>query len=111
MTPPHDSPLSSHLTAAMAPPGDKALAHSSPAEMEFQPPKDPPAAMVLSRFFRNGSPDVASPSERLVLDLVRRSGTMSRADLTRACGLSSPGAKALIDSLVARGLLQLGPPA
>ena len=45
-----------------------------------------------------------------MLEFVRRAGTMSRADLTRASGLSVPGAKGLIDSLVERGLLQLGPP-
>ncbi|KQW29995.1 XylR family transcriptional regulator [Acidovorax sp. Root402] len=61
-------------------------------------------------FFRHGSQEVASGTERLVLDLVRRSPGMSRADLTRACGLSGPGAKALIDTLVGRGMLQLGPP-
>jgi predicted NBD/HSP70 family sugar kinase len=70
-----------------------------------------PVGAVFARFYRNERKEVASSTERLVLDLVRRSGSMSRADLTRACGLSGPGAKALIDSLVARGLLQLGAPA
>lgn len=66
---------------------------------------------IHSRFLRAGEQRVASDSERWILELVRRAGTLSRADLTRASGLSVPGAKGLIDGLVERGLLQLGPPA
>jgi predicted NBD/HSP70 family sugar kinase len=71
----------------------------------------PSLANLHSRFRRASGEEVASPSERLILDLVRRAGVISRADLTRACGLSGPGAKGLIDGLVERGMLRLGPPA
>ncbi|HEX6705276.1 MAG TPA: ROK family protein [Albitalea sp.] len=70
----------------------------------------PAALPIQSRFLRTGEHRVASESERWMLELVRRAGTVSRADLTRASGLSVPGAKGLIDGLVERGLLQLGPP-
>lgn len=70
----------------------------------------PSSAPVRSQFLRVGETRVASDSERWMLELVRRAGTVSRADLTRASGLSVPGAKGLIDGLVERGLLRLGPP-
>ncbi|PTT91251.1 XylR family transcriptional regulator [Pelomonas sp. HMWF004] len=66
---------------------------------------------VAARFLRSAQGPVASPSERLILDLVRKAGVIARADLTRACGLSGPGAKGLIDELVGRGMLALGAPA
>lgn len=66
---------------------------------------------ISDKFLRPGQDRVASDSERWMLELVRRSGSVSRADLTRASGLSVPGAKGLIDGLVERGLLLLGPPA
>ncbi len=65
---------------------------------------------ISSRFLRAGESRVATASERSMLALVHRAGVMSRADLTRASGLSAPGAKGLIDGLVERGLLRLGPP-
>jgi predicted NBD/HSP70 family sugar kinase len=65
---------------------------------------------IQPRFLRAGEDRVASETERSMLELVRRAGTVSRADLTRASGLSVPGAKGLIDGLVERGLLRLGPP-
>jgi len=68
-----------------------------------------PTVPISCRFQRAGEDRVASDSERRMLELVRRAGTLSRADLTRASGLSVPGAKGLIDALVERGLLQLGP--
>lgn len=80
--------------------------------IDFAPMPTPPSpAAVGSRFLRPGESRVASDSERWMLELVRRAGTVSRADLTRASGLSVPGAKGLIDGLVERGLLKLGPPA
>jgi predicted NBD/HSP70 family sugar kinase len=69
----------------------------------------PRSPSLNARFRRAASGEIASASERLILDLVLRAGVMSRADLTRACGLSGPGAKGLIDGLVKRGMLQLGP--
>lgn len=73
------------------------------------PPLTAPVS-IRPRFLRDGEGRVASDSERAMLELVRRAGTVSRADLTRASGLSVPGAKGLIDGLVERGLLRLGPP-
>lgn len=71
---------------------------------------DPSSSVgVLRRFCRNGEARVATSSERSLLELVRRAGSISRADLTRASGLSVPGAKGLIDGLVERGVLTLGP--
>jgi predicted NBD/HSP70 family sugar kinase len=64
---------------------------------------------VRQQFRRGSGRDAASASERLLLHLVRKAGVLSRADLTRACGFSGPGAKTLIDGLVERGLLRLGP--
>jgi predicted NBD/HSP70 family sugar kinase len=67
------------------------------------------ATSLHARFLRPHGDTVATPSERVLLDLVRKAGTLSRADLTRASGLSAPGAKTLIDGLVERALLSLGP--
>ncbi|WP_022970640.1 ROK family protein [Xanthomonas maliensis] len=66
-------------------------------------------AAIRPQYRRRGDGLAASASERLLLDLVRRSGQVERADLPRACGLSVPGTKGIIDPLVAQGLLQLGP--
>lgn len=60
-------------------------------------------------FFR--APDdgrVASANERDLLDLVRRHGALSRADLVRATGLAAQSVMRLVDELVGRGLLRLG---
>jgi predicted NBD/HSP70 family sugar kinase len=73
-------------------------------------PSTPPTNRVLPHFLRGSGPEVASASERVILDLVRRSDGLLRADLSRASGLSVPGAKGLIDGLVARGMLRLGAP-
>ncbi|MGJ7505328.1 MULTISPECIES: ROK family transcriptional regulator [unclassified Variovorax] len=53
-------------------------------------------------------PVVASPNERELLDLVRRQGRMSRADLVRATGLTAQSVMRLVDELRDRGLLHLG---
>lgn len=66
-------------------------------------------AAIASRFCRPADTRVATDTERGLLEHVRRAGSTSRADLTRASGLSVPGAKGLIDGLVERGLLALGP--
>ena len=55
------------------------------------PPLSP--VPIGRRFLRHDDGPVASDSERWMLELVRRAGVMSRADLTRASGLSVPGAK------------------
>lgn len=69
----------------------------------------PSHTAIAAHFHRPADTRVATASERGLLELVRRAGSTPRADLTRASGLSVPGAKGLIDGLVARGLLNLGP--
>lgn len=51
---------------------------------------------------------VASANERLILDLIRRQGEMTRADLTRVTDLTAQSVMRLVDDLIARGLLRFG---
>ncbi|MGJ3699752.1 ROK family transcriptional regulator [Variovorax sp. AFSI2.2] len=71
---------------------------------------DRQATTLRPQFLRREGASPVNPNERALLDAIRRSGTISRADLTRASGLSAPGAKALIDSLSERQLIELGTP-
>ena len=67
-------------------------------------PRTPHAA-----FLRTPADDrVASSNERDLLELVRRQGALSRADLVRATGLTAQSVMRLVDELVERGLLRLG---
>lgn len=60
-------------------------------------------------FQRDADTDLAvSPNERDLLDLVRRHGTTTRADLVRATGLTAQSVMRLVDELIERGMLQLG---
>jgi len=53
--------------------------------------------------------DKISPNERLVLDLVRRSGSdITRAEITRATELTAQSVSRIVDQLVKRGFLALG---
>ncbi|MBF9045495.1 ROK family protein [Rhodobacterales bacterium LSUCC0031] len=47
-------------------------------------------------------------NERLFLDLIRHNGAMSKADLTRASGLSAQSATVIVNRLVEDGLLRAG---
>jgi predicted NBD/HSP70 family sugar kinase len=47
-------------------------------------------------------------NERLFLDLIRANGAMSKADLTRASGLSAQSATVIVNRLVDDGLLRAG---
>jgi len=47
-------------------------------------------------------------NERLFLDLIRTHGSMSKADLTRASGLSAQSATVIVNRLVDDGLLRAG---
>lgn len=51
---------------------------------------------------------VASPNERLILDLIRRQGELTRADLTRVTDLTAQSVMRLVDELIERGLLRFG---
>lgn len=53
---------------------------------------------------------VASPNERLILDLVWRRRVSSRADLVRATGLTAQSIMRLVDELIGRRLLRMGDP-
>lgn len=67
------------------------------------------SALPLSQFLRSrDDADVVSANERDLLDLVRRNGAMSRADLSRATGLTAQSIMRLVDELASRGLLRLG---
>ena len=62
-----------------------------------------------AHFWRTDSDALAaSANERELLDLVRRHGAMSRADLVRATGLAAQSVVRLVDELCGRGLLRLG---
>ena len=71
----------------------------------------PFAGQVRPHFLRTvGSALTVSQNERDLLDLVRRHGTTTRADLGRYTGLTAQSVMRLVDDLVERGMLQLGKP-
>ena len=47
-------------------------------------------------------------NDRLFLHLVRNAGALSKADLTRASGLSAQSGTGIVNRLVDQGLLQAG---
>lgn len=49
-----------------------------------------------------------SENERRILDLIRRSAASTRAELTRATGLTAQSISRLVDALITRGLLRFG---
>lgn len=68
-----------------------------------------PHPQPLRPFWRGpDDPTTASANERDLLDLVRRSAAVSRADLARATGLTAQSVMRLVDELCDRGLLRLG---
>ncbi len=73
------------------------------------PAPTPLASQVMPQFLRDpDSLHTVSSNERDLLDLVRRHGTTTRADLGRATGLTAQSVKRLVDDLVERGMLRLG---
>lgn len=69
----------------------------------------PFAGELHSGFLRGDDADViVSANERDLLDLVRKSGTTTRAELGRATGLTAQSVMRLVDELVERGMLQFG---
>lgn len=53
--------------------------------------------------------DIMRPfNERLLINLIRTQGSMSKADLTRASGLSAQSATVIVNRLVEQGLLKAG---
>lgn len=59
-------------------------------------------------FRRRGDAATVSATERRVLEVIRRSGVTSRADLTRATDLAPQSISRLVEALEARGLVQFG---
>ena len=58
---------------------------------------------------RQGHARIKRPyNERLLLDLIRANGAMSKAELTRASGLSAQSATVIVNRLVDDGLLRAG---
>ncbi|GGA45333.1 ROK family transcriptional regulator [Dyella nitratireducens] len=69
----------------------------------------PFAGKLHRSFLRGDDPDATvSANERELLDLVRKSGTTTRAELGRATGLTAQSVMRLVDELVERGMLQFG---
>jgi predicted NBD/HSP70 family sugar kinase len=59
-----------------------------------------------ARFLRDRrEPVIASPNERQILDLVRRHGGVTRAELGRLTGLTAQSVMRLVDELSGRGLV------
>lgn len=65
-------------------------------------------ARIPAIFRRRGDPLTVSENERRVLEIVRRSGVTSRADLTRATSLAPQSISRLIEALMKRGLVEFG---
>lgn len=68
------------------------------------------AGQFAPAFLREDGRRTATDNERVVMALLHRSGTASRADLARATGLTAQSITRLVDPLIARGLLVEGTP-
>lgn len=53
---------------------------------------------------------LASDNERMILDIIRRHGTMARSTITSHTNLTQQSVHRLVEGLVARGLLRTGAP-
>lgn len=70
---------------------------------------DPARRARISPVFRRRSEALtANDNERRVLEIIRRSGVTSRADLTRATGLAPQSVSRLVEALLGRGLVEFG---
>lgn len=67
-----------------------------------------PESHIAPAFLRRRESETASKNERRVLDLVRRAGSTSRAELARATDLTAQSISRIVDELEERGLLTLG---
>lgn len=68
------------------------------------------AGQFAPEFIREDGRRTATDNERVVMALLHRSGTASRADLARATGLTAQSITRLVDPLIERGLLVEGAP-
>ncbi|MCR9239190.1 MAG: ROK family transcriptional regulator [Alphaproteobacteria bacterium] len=57
-----------------------------------------------------GAPKIATDSERLILDIVRRNSEITRSSLTRHTHITQQSVHRLVDGLIARDLLMTGQP-
>ena len=67
-----------------------------------------PETRIAANFLRRPDLRTASGNERQILDLVRRLGPVTRADLTRQTELTAQSISRLVDELIDRGLLRTG---
>lgn len=67
-----------------------------------------PLARVPAKFRRRDDAVTVSDNERRLLEIIRRTGVTSRAELTRATELAPQSISRLIEGLEARGLVTLG---
>ncbi|MDX5985217.1 ROK family transcriptional regulator [Sphingomonas echinoides] len=68
------------------------------------------AGQFAPAFLREDGRRTATDNERVVMALLHRTGTASRADLARATGLTAQSITRLVDPLIERGLLVEGTP-
>ncbi|MBZ6381270.1 ROK family transcriptional regulator [Sphingomonas sanguinis] len=68
------------------------------------------AGQFAPAFLREDGRRTATDNERVVMALLHRTGTASRADLARATGLTAQSITRLVDPLIDRGLLVEGAP-
>ena len=61
---------------------------------------------IPSAFVRRSAAEATSPSERQALDVIRREGVITRADIARRIGLSGMSMTRIIDGLERRGLVR-----
>ena len=66
--------------------------------------------MAVSIENRIGSPLLRLINERRILELIQHLGSVSRAGLTRASGMTAPTVSKAVDSLLKRGLLEESDP-
>ena len=67
-----------------------------------------PETRIAANFLRRPNLRTASGNERQILDLIRRLGPITRADLTRQTELTAQSISRLVDELIDRGLLRTG---
>ena len=65
-----------------------------------------PVREILPAFLRRSTAEATSPSERQALDVIRREGVITRAEIARRIGLSGMSMTRIIDGLEQRGLVR-----
>ncbi|WMT90435.1 ROK family transcriptional regulator [Pelagibacterium sp. H642] len=69
-----------------------------------------PRALISPAFLRQPPSEVVSPNERNILKLIWRQMGISRSELTGKCDLTQQSVYRIIDGLVERAVLEMGPP-